>query len=189
MTGGTQQFTAEVVAVGGADTSVTWSLEGAVSAGTSLSGEGLLTVAADETATALTVVATSVFDATRSGSAAVTVETPPVEPGTLAVKLKAKAMPASALTGTSVKLEVTVEPAKEVDGDALPSGSVIAVLAGVEYEATLDGGTVSLALPTSGLVGAYTVEVRYSGDSTYAAGTTTVRVNIRVAKGNAPSFK
>ena len=189
MPGGTQQFTAEVVAVGGADTSVTWSLEGAVSAGTSLSAEGLLTVAADETATALTVVATSAFDATRSGSALVTVDTRPVEPGTLAVKLKAKAMPASALTGTSVKLEVTVEPAKEVDGDALPSGSVIAVLAGVVYEATLDGGTVSLALPTSGLVGAYTVEVRYSGDSTYAAGTTTVRVNIRAAKGNAPLFK
>jgi len=190
MAGSTEQFTADVVAVGGADTSVTWSIEGARSAGTVVSAEGLLAVAADETATTtLTVVATSAFDATRSGSAVVTIETPPVEQERLAVRLKAKAVPASVLTGTSLNLQVTAEPANGPRRAAPPSGSVVAVLAGVEHEAVLDGGAISLVVPTAGLVGAFTVEVTYSGDSRYEAVTTTVKVNVRAAnKGSSRSL-
>lgn len=55
---------------------VTWSVEGASSAGTTISADGVLSVAAAETAPSLTVVATSVVDPTKSGSAKVTL-TPP----------------------------------------------------------------------------------------------------------------
>lgn len=70
--GGTQQFTA---GGDGASGGVTWSVTGesAVASGTTVSNAGLLTVAAAETNTALTVKATSTKDTTKSGSAAVTV--------------------------------------------------------------------------------------------------------------------
>lgn len=70
--GGTQQFTA---GGDGAFGGVTWSVTGesAVASGTTVSNAGLLTVAAAETNTALTVKATSTKDTTKSGSAAVTV--------------------------------------------------------------------------------------------------------------------
>ena len=58
------------------DHSVTWSVDGAVSEATEIDETGLLTVAEDETAEQLTVVATSVQDPKVSGSAAVTVTEP-----------------------------------------------------------------------------------------------------------------
>lgn len=73
-TGETRQFAADVVVVGGADKTVTWSLTGAASAGTTVSSTGLLTVAADESAATVTVTATSVVDGTKKGSATVTVD-------------------------------------------------------------------------------------------------------------------
>lgn len=76
--GGTQQFTA---AVDGTDwetgdpvsQDVRWAVTGSSNPGTSISEEGLLTVAADETAERLTVKATSAQDSTKSDTAAVTV--------------------------------------------------------------------------------------------------------------------
>jgi hypothetical protein len=73
--GTTKQFTADVVAVGGASAAVTWSVSGAVT-GTAVSADGLLTVGTGETATSLTVTATSVADPTKSDSATVTVTAP-----------------------------------------------------------------------------------------------------------------
>lgn len=70
--GGNTQFTAEVVAVGGANKGVTWSVEGGV-AGTTIDANGKLVVASGETATSLTVKATSIFDPSKVGSATVTV--------------------------------------------------------------------------------------------------------------------
>ena len=55
------------------DKRVTWSVEGATSANTTISSSGDLTVGDDETATTLTVRATSVADPTKSGTATVTV--------------------------------------------------------------------------------------------------------------------
>ena len=73
--GNTRQFSASVTGTGDFSQAVTWTVEGAVSAGTTISTTGLLTVGADETATTLTVRATSNGDNTKSGTAAVTVET------------------------------------------------------------------------------------------------------------------
>ena len=78
-TGGTQQFTAKVSGIGAYDETVTWSVSGNQSNGTTIDQNGLLTVGTDETATTLTVTATSNGDSTKSGIVTVTVEaaTPP----------------------------------------------------------------------------------------------------------------
>jgi hypothetical protein len=70
--GATQQFTAAVEVTGGASNAVTWSVAGGVNM-TGITADGLLTVAAGETAATLTVTATSVFDPTKSASTTVTV--------------------------------------------------------------------------------------------------------------------
>jgi len=72
--GTTQQFAANVMVAGDASTSVTWSISGHNLTATGVSASGLLTIAAGETATTLTVRATSVFDNTKFGTATVTVE-------------------------------------------------------------------------------------------------------------------
>ncbi len=74
--GATKQFAAMVNGENITDHSVTWSVDGAVSEATEIDETGLLTVAEDETAEQLTVVATSVQDPKVSGSAAVTVTEP-----------------------------------------------------------------------------------------------------------------
>ena len=73
--GGTQQFTAKVEGTGNFREEVTWSVSGS-NAGTTISENGLLTVADNETATTLTVTATAVGDNTKSGTATVTVTQP-----------------------------------------------------------------------------------------------------------------
>ncbi|MCL2762029.1 MAG: beta-1,3-glucanase family protein [Treponema sp.] len=57
--GNTLQFNANVNVSGGAAQTVTWTRTGHTSAGTTINGSGLLTVAADETAASITVRATS----------------------------------------------------------------------------------------------------------------------------------
>ena len=76
--GGSQIFTATVIGSSSPAQTVTWSVTGNVSASTTISG-GTLTVGSDETATTLTVKATSTVDTAKSGSATVTVTstTPP----------------------------------------------------------------------------------------------------------------
>ncbi|MCL2378125.1 MAG: hypothetical protein FWC77_03260 [Defluviitaleaceae bacterium] len=56
---------------------VTWAVEGNINAGTVITSEGVLTVHADETATTLTVIATSVENTAVSGTATATVTTLP----------------------------------------------------------------------------------------------------------------
>jgi len=73
--GMTHQFTVIVDVVGGASQAVTWTVADNISTGTTIV-DGLLTVAADETATTLTVTAMSDFDNTKSGTATVTVTAP-----------------------------------------------------------------------------------------------------------------
>ena len=70
--GGTAAFTASVTGTGNPAQIVTWSVTGGTT-GTSISGDGILTVAANETAATLTVKATSAIDAAKSGTSAVTV--------------------------------------------------------------------------------------------------------------------
>ena len=91
--GSSVQFTAAVTGTANPDTTVTWRVSsnaagtGAVTQGTSINNNGLLTIAANETITTLYVFATSVFDTTKSGSVLVNVtpqltQPPPTRPPT-----------------------------------------------------------------------------------------------------------
>ena len=70
--GGTQTFTATVTGANNPPLTVNWTVEGG-GAGTSINASGVLTVAAGETATSLTIRATSTFNSAVSGTAAITV--------------------------------------------------------------------------------------------------------------------
>lgn len=71
--GNSVKFTAVIQSTGFADSSVKWEVSGdGVNA--VISADGTLTVSAAETATELTVTATSIFDPTKSATAAVTVQ-------------------------------------------------------------------------------------------------------------------
>ena len=69
--GNSTQLTPVVATNGFAPKTVTWSMTGATSS--SVNEEGLVTIGADETATSITVTATSTFDSTKAGSATITV--------------------------------------------------------------------------------------------------------------------
>lgn len=71
--GTSTQFTATVTNAGFASTGVTWSISGQQSANTRIDGQGRLYIAQDESATTITVKATSVFDTSKSNTATVTV--------------------------------------------------------------------------------------------------------------------
>ena len=74
--GGTQTFTANVVVRNAAPETVDWSVIGNTCTSTTISSAGVLTVGATETASTITVRATSDFDNTKSGTATVTVIQP-----------------------------------------------------------------------------------------------------------------
>jgi hypothetical protein len=71
--GGQRKFTAVVEGTGGPSQEVTWSVEGNNDSGTAIDVNGLLTVAAEENAAALTVRATSKANTSKSGIASVTI--------------------------------------------------------------------------------------------------------------------
>lgn len=71
--GASSQFSATVVTTGFAPKDVTWTVTGTSAVTSTISDDGLLTVAADEANTTLTVTATSTFDGTKAGTATVTV--------------------------------------------------------------------------------------------------------------------
>lgn len=73
--GASKAFAAAVTGEGAGSNGVLWSVSGtaAVKAGTKIDENGTLTIASNETNTALTVTATSKQDGTKSGTAAVTV--------------------------------------------------------------------------------------------------------------------
>jgi hypothetical protein len=71
--GGTLTFTATVAGTGDPAQTVTWTVSGNDSPGTTISPGGVLTVAIGETASSLTVRATSTMDTNKSGTATVTV--------------------------------------------------------------------------------------------------------------------
>lgn len=108
--GATKQFAAMVNGENITDHSVTWSVDGAVSEATEIDETGLLTVAEDETAEQLTVVATSVQDPKVSGSAAVTVTEPVGE-------LELVSQNATIVGYNGEKLGAAQGPEKLFDGD------------------------------------------------------------------------
>ena len=108
--GATKQFAAMVNGENITDHSVTWSVDGAVSEATEIDETGLLTVAEDETAEQLTVVATSVQDPKVSCSAAVTVTEPVGE-------LELVSQNATIVGYNGKKLGTAQGPEKLFDGD------------------------------------------------------------------------
>ena len=108
--GATKQFAAMVNGENITDHSVTWSVDGAVSEATEIDETGLLTVAEDETAEQLTVVATSDQDPKVSGSAAVTVTEPVGE-------LELVSQNATIVGYNGQKLGTAQGPEKLFDGD------------------------------------------------------------------------
>ncbi len=72
--GGTQKFTAAVVGSNSVPGTVNWTIDGNNSYGTKISRNGLLSVAADETAEKIIVRATSTWDITKYTKVTVTVE-------------------------------------------------------------------------------------------------------------------
>ena len=73
--GDSLQLSAAVVATGFASKGVTWSVTGAADAGTTISPSGLLYVNPNETATSITVTATSIYDSAKTGTSTITVST------------------------------------------------------------------------------------------------------------------
>jgi hypothetical protein len=73
------QFTSSVIGTNSPVQTVTWAVTGNGKPGTTISTSGLLSIAADETATTLTVRATSTFDISKSGTSTVSVTAPDVE--------------------------------------------------------------------------------------------------------------
>ncbi len=78
--GATKGFTATVTGIGTIDDTVTWRVDGAAHAGTTIDSTGMLTVAADETAESLIVTATATGDSSKKGTASVTVKDEPAVP-------------------------------------------------------------------------------------------------------------
>jgi hypothetical protein len=81
--GATQPFIATVTGTGNPAQTVTWTVEGAAVSGTTIGSNGVLTIAAGETAATLTVRATSTVDTGKSGTATVIVSAPPDNPTAL----------------------------------------------------------------------------------------------------------
>lgn len=163
--GWVRQFSAQVTTNEGVSPAVTWSVRGATSAGTTISADGLLSVAAAETASSLTVVATSVVDPTKAGSTQVTL-TPP---GTARVAVKAKAAPASIARGGTFELNVDVRAQSQHKKAPKVTGEIAVTFGGTTQVVSLIGGAAVIKLPTTGLsAGVYPVHVAYSGDPTYA---------------------
>ena len=160
-----KQFTAQVNTNNDEiSTDVTWTVEGAASAGTTISADGVLSVAADETASSLTVVATSVVDPTKSGSAQVTLS----PAGTAAVMVKAKATPASIAGGDTFTLNVEVRSQSQHTTAPTATGEIAVTFAGTTQVVPLTDGAAVVTLPTEGLsAGVYPVQVVYSGDPVY----------------------
>jgi len=110
--GGTQQFTAVVSGTNSPAQTVTWMVENGTAS--SISANGLLTVAAAETAAMLTVRATSTVNTSKSGTAAVTVTDAP------------RALSVNIITGQSAYGEVSIEAGSATGND---SGSKVTVKA------------------------------------------------------------
>lgn len=120
---------------------------------------------AGQTASSLTVVATSVVDPTKAGSAQVTL----APPGTAAVVVKAKATPASIVGGGAFTLNVDVRAESRHRTAPMVTGEIAVTFGGTTQVVPLTSGAAVVALPTAGLsAGVFTVHVAYSGDPTYA---------------------
>ena len=148
-TGSTQQFNASVIGTGDFNKAVTWSVEGAVSTSTKISSDGMLAVGMDETATTLTIIATSNGDNTKSGTATVTVEPEP-EPITHSIQLSAEPSEGGSVSGggevaggTAVTVTATANEGYTFTGWQ-ENGATVSTAASYTFTATADRSLVAL---------------------------------------------
>ena len=163
--GGNQDFTATVSGTDNPPQTVTWAVEGGGS-GTSISATGRLSVSADETAASLTVRATSTFDATKSGTAIVTVTAP--DPGAASFNIGFADFQDMAPDITGPTVYVTGEPVEIVVIDPHLYTSIRWFLRGNQIA---EGPTLALGPSVhNNMVGIHsvTVEVR-RGTALYSA--------------------
>lgn len=169
-------------------TSVTWTLAGATSTGTSITADGLLTVGLDEAIGAvLTVTATSVHDPTVSRSAAVR-----VVPGTVPSVTRVEVRPPSVERGKPALVTGIVSARMPRPGAPRPTREVWISVDGREFVAALRPGpgpgpgpkasSATVSLPTAGLaVGPHRVVVVYKGDRVYGPSEASFLLRVRPA--------
>ena len=151
--GGTLQFSATVNGDAGVSQEVTWAVSGNNSVDTTIDESGLLTVAADEDATSLTVTATSVADTSKSGTATVSVEAPvevtsvTVEPASENIAPTGTLQFKAAVAGTNNTQDVTWKV--ESDKGALEAGTEISDTGLLTVGATEAENTVLTVTATS----------------------------------------
>ena len=155
--GKTQQFSATVTGTGKYDESVTWSVTGGVSS-TTISVDGLLTVAAGETAATLTVTATAKGDDTVSASVTVTVTQP--EPGPSITSVSITPETVSVEAGKTQQFNATVSGTGSYE-----SGVTWTVTGGVSAETTIST-TGLLTVATGETAATLTVTATAKGDNT-----------------------
>jgi len=173
--GTTQQFAATVVGTGSPAQTVDWSVEGNDDAATTISSTGLLTVAASETASTLTVKATSTVDHGKSGTATVTVtDAPPAPTHSIALDVSGTYVFAPATVGYGAQ---TAHSVKVTNTGNQPTGTLSVALSGADADAfELSGtGLSSIAVggsanfsvqPITGLAaGTYSATVTVTGDN------------------------
>ncbi|MDR3277174.1 MAG: Ig-like domain-containing protein [Oscillospiraceae bacterium] len=131
--GGTQRFFASVTGTNDPPQTVLWTLADNISAGTSISSAGLLTVGADETAETLSVTATSVFDPDYSYTVTVTVNPPPPVVKTVSVGAQTGAL----IAGTAGSASYTVTTSN------IAVGAAIGLNTNGAEGVSLDAGTVA----------------------------------------------
>ena len=163
--GKTQQFTAKVTGTGDYNENVTWTVSGKKSDDTTISEDGVLTVATDETAAALTVTATAAGDDTKSATATVTV----TQPATIT---NVTVTPTTA----TVEAGKTQEFSAKVEGTGDVSQDVTWTVEGKNSTSTTISATGLLTVAADETAATLTVKATANGDDTkYATATVTVK--------------
>ncbi len=164
-----QQFTATVAAEHGAPETVVWAVDSILS---NIDTSGLLTVGTNETASTLTVTATSTFDPSKKGTGVVTVDTPVISPASHKESSNPDPDPDSIDTTPPTILSVKATPYGK-------TGAVLEVVAAdaspLSFQWQVQGSWIDIP-------GATSARFDYTGlkaDQTY-----TVRVKVTDAKGN-----
>ena len=171
--GTTQQFSARVIGTNDPAQTVTWEVTGGV-AGTAIT-DGLLTVAADETAESLTITATSTVNTGIYGTAAVTVtDSPPTPIYGVSLNTGGYAFPDALAEDTTAVTPLTVivtntgnQPTSELtitlSGDNAGDFSLnTSSISGIAVSGT---GSFTVSPKTGLAAGAYTAIVTVSGEN------------------------
>jgi hypothetical protein len=177
--GGTAQFSAQVTGTGSYSQAVTWSVTGNTAGGTTISTTGLLTVAAGETAAALTVEVTSTVDPGKSAAAAVTVIKP-----LKAIVINTPPSKTTYALGEDLDLAGIVVTATFTDNTTEPVAAADLVVSGYDKNTA---GTQTVTLSYGGKTVSFEVTINSEVAPT-VTGVTISPQNTSAAKGRTAQF-